>query len=174
MPDLPVTVPQSLHDAMAQSCGEAFAISYLCGALLDGATLYPRTEIAKERLKDSGSAMRVLNARGYALGRSLTPAERAPIPGVPKLAESPTPRPWRPISDAEYARLSLTDKIRQHTQMALEARTRAGPMWKRGRPAGAEEMSDRWHELIAKAQNHEAEVSRLRAMLNEPTKQAAE
>lgn len=35
----------------------------------------------------------------------------------------------------------------------------------RGRPATAEEMPPRWHELIAKAKNHEAEAKRLKTHL---------
>jgi hypothetical protein len=79
---------------------------------------------------------------------------------APKVAE-----PWRELSDDEYRALTLEGKIRHQTILASEARKKAGPMWRGGRPAKPGELPQRWHIWTAKAQNHEAEVKTLRGIL---------
>ena len=75
---------------------------------------------------------------------------------------------WRPLSEDEYRSLTLREKIRHRQILAHQARTKAGPMWTegdKGRPLTRDQMPQRWHELQAQADNHDAEVKRLRAML---------
>lgn len=72
---------------------------------------------------------------------------------------------WRPLTDAEFARLSLDEKIRHHDILAHEAETMAGPMWaggEHGRRLTVAEMPPRWHECMARAKAHRAEARRLR------------
>lgn len=161
---LPITVPQSLHDAMVQATSEGFAVSYLCGAILDHPILRPRTGIAKERLEDSISAMRVLDGQGIKLGEPLRPQERVPLPGAsgPALAAA---RPWRPATADEYERLSVRGKIDHHTNMAHRAYMEAGPQWGKGKPIPSGEMPSNWHEKIDVAKSHQREAKRLRAMI---------
>lgn len=84
---LPITVPLALHEDMSAAVSEKFAISYLCGAAIVGATLMPRTSIARDRLIASGEARIVLAHHGLTLGRSLKESEREPIEGVRKVLE---------------------------------------------------------------------------------------
>lgn len=75
---------------------------------------------------------------------------------------------WRPLTDDEYRGLTLREKIRHHQILAHQARTKAGPMWtegEKGRPLTRDQMPQRWHELQAQADGHDAEVRRLRAMI---------
>lgn len=67
MPNLPVTVPGNLYDAMRAACGEPFADSYLSGAITSGGTLVTKTETARIRLTESLPAMKVLHGLGYRL-----------------------------------------------------------------------------------------------------------
>lgn len=85
------------------------------------------------------------------------------------------PETWRPLSDAEYAGLSLRGKVEHHRILAHEARRKAGPMWKDGRPAEPHELSQRWHEWTQRAEWHEAESARLaKHMRPAPSAMAAE
>jgi hypothetical protein len=113
-------------------------------------------------------------------------ATKFPTPGqlLPLVkANLPTPaaeqganEPWRPLSDDEYDRLSLRDKIRHHLIAAHETSCQAGPMWKTpetstaGRPLPghltAAQMSEDWHSLTARAANHLAEAAHLRSILH--------
>lgn len=73
---LPITVPSELHDAMAEACGEPFAISYLCGAIVVDGFVRPRTAIAYDRLRAEPKAMHVLGRHALHIGRPLAPHER--------------------------------------------------------------------------------------------------
>ena len=75
-------------------------------------------------------------------------------------------QPWKPLNDAEYNALTLREKIRHHQILAAEASGKAGPMWRGGQPATAEEMPDSWRIWRQQAANHYAEVQRLRQYLN--------
>lgn len=68
------------------------------------------------------------------------------------------------MSQAEVDQLGLYDKIKHYRLLGHHARRRAGPMWKHGRPAGPEELSDHWREWSRRAENYEAEVKRLEAV----------
>lgn len=72
------------------------------------------------------------------------------------------PWTWPPGIEAD---LSLVEKIRFHQAMAQHWRTRAGPMWRNGRPAGPDELPDSWRIGTARAQEHEADAARLRTLL---------
>jgi len=74
-------------------------------------------------------------------------------------------QPWRPLTDDEYEALSLRGKIEHQRILAGQARRKAGPMWLNGRPAGPDELPERWHEWTKRAENHEAEADRLRRYL---------
>lgn len=82
MTNLPVTVPQDLRDALAEACGELFAVSYLCGASVRNGWLRPRTRIACERLLENPKACYVLDKAGLHIGQTLSPDEREPIQAV--------------------------------------------------------------------------------------------
>jgi hypothetical protein len=74
---------------------------------------------------------------------------------------------WRPLSDDEYERLSLYDKIRHQTILGNECRAKAGPMWsggvgEKGRPAQRSAAKEAW---ATRAANHFAEAKRLRSFL---------
>ena len=83
-------------------------------------------------------------------------------------------RPWGALADHEYEALSLRGKIEHQRILAHQARRKAGPMWLNGRPAGPDELPDRWHEWTKRADNHEAEAARLSKYLRTPQGLAAE
>lgn len=120
--------------------------------------------------------MRVLETHGLALGRPLSPEERLPLPGVEPQGGRAIRR--RPATEEEYPRLTLREKINHHLDSAHIAYMEAGPMWRNksgyatvlslaGRPASKAEMTDRWHDLVARAKNHEAEAKRLKGFLTQ-------
>ena len=74
---------------------------------------------------------------------------------------------WRPLTDDEYDRLTMAEKIRHRTIMAMEAKTKAGPMWRGGYPVGPEDMPESWHTLTAISRGHYEEASRMKAKLAE-------
>lgn len=76
---LPITVPIEVHEEVAAATSEAFAISYLCGAVVASGVLRPRTMIARERLLADKAARHALDRRGLVVGRALSPAEREPL-----------------------------------------------------------------------------------------------
>jgi hypothetical protein len=80
-----------------------------------------------------------------------------------KEAARPPARAWSPISDDEYGRLSVFDKIWQHRKMADYERGRAGAQ--HSIPA---EMPEKWHHHRALAANHDAEASRLEQLSRAP------
>lgn len=67
MPKMVVTVPRDLYDAVEAATYEAFADSYLSGAVAQDGRLVPRTQVAWSRIRDSHSAMRALKFAGYTL-----------------------------------------------------------------------------------------------------------
>lgn len=118
-------------------------------------------------------------------------ATKFPTPGqLLPLARSHQPQPteeriqeWRPLSEEEFAALSLRDKIRHHGIMAHEARVKAGPMWRNTgagdmrRPQKAhvepQDMPDVWRRWTSIADGHEAEAKRLRTYLHRQPQAAA-
>jgi len=91
---LPVTVPASLHAAVADAVSAAFAASYLCGAVLIGGVLHPRTETARKRLRDTTAALLALNQAGVSLGDAIPPGDRMAIATGPA-PHTPTERRTR-------------------------------------------------------------------------------
>ena len=79
---LPITVPMDLHDAMARAVSLDFAVSYLCGAAINGPWLMPRTWTARDKLKANGDALKVIADFGLRLGEPIPEADREPIPAV--------------------------------------------------------------------------------------------
>lgn len=67
MPKLIVTVPLETYDAVRGQCGEAFADSYLSGAVVAEGRLIPRTQIAWKRLMENRGAMAALRSMKTAL-----------------------------------------------------------------------------------------------------------
>lgn len=56
MPNLIMTVPREVYDAVEKACGEAFADSYLSGAVVSGGRLLPRTQLAWNRINTNRHA----------------------------------------------------------------------------------------------------------------------
>jgi hypothetical protein len=83
------------------------------------------------------------------------------------LGKGPTEsvEPWRQLTDDEYQRLSLSEKIRHHRILASEALRKAGPMWRNGGPIAVEDMPEAWHIWKRKAEGHHAEAARLQKNL---------
>lgn len=67
MARLQVTVPPEIHQAMENQCGEAYADSYLSGAIVSEGRLLPYTGVAWQRLKDNAGAVSVLKAKRLTL-----------------------------------------------------------------------------------------------------------
>jgi hypothetical protein len=91
---LPVTVPASLHAVVAHAVSVEFAASYLCGAVLVGGVLHPRTETARKRLKSTAAALLALNEAGVSLGEAIPPDDRMAIATGPA-PHTPTERRTR-------------------------------------------------------------------------------
>jgi hypothetical protein len=90
-----------------------------------------------------------------------------PTPGqllalVPRPMSGPAALPWRPASAEIYADMTLWEKIREKTNLALEARMAAGPMWVGGRPLTPDKLPPRWHRFTRIAHEHEADLRELR------------
>jgi len=109
----------------------------------------------------------------------LLPLVRAAMPSAP----SERVEVWRELSDAEYANLSVREKIRHRTILAHEARSKAGPMYRNttggmSKPTDGrltpEEMPGTWRHWSQIAEGHEAEAQRLREVLRRPAYAAAE
>lgn len=81
------------------------------------------------------------------------------------------PEPWRPLSDAEYHGLSVREKIRHHQIMASEASCKGGPMYRQNGAGGraehltADQMPEKWHAARREVEFHNAEVKRLRSVI---------
>lgn len=145
-----MTVTYPLLDAMESACGADFADSYLSGAVeLDGA-LIPKTRVAWLSLLSNSTAMGVLKRLGISL---LEPVRRGARREITDLTE------------AEYRYLTTAEKIRHHQMNAFESEMRAGPMWKKGKPAGPEELPASWHDNMALATHHHAEAKRLKEIV---------
>lgn len=67
MPKMVVTVPRELYDAVEAATYEAFADSYLSGAVATDFRLIPRTQMAWSRIAENQNAMRALKFAGYVL-----------------------------------------------------------------------------------------------------------
>jgi hypothetical protein len=80
---------------------------------------------------------------------------------------------WRPLDDGEYAALPIRAKIEHRMILAMDCRHRAGPQWSGGSPTLAADMPQRWHDLRAEADRHEAEAGRLREQLSSYDRSAA-
>lgn len=100
---------------------------------------------------------------------------------MPKETE-PSVGPWRPLSDAEYAALTLAEKIRHRRILAAEERRKAGPMFRStggkiskasGLHLTPEQMSDAWREHTRRAEAHEQEAAELSKKLREARERAA-
>lgn len=89
---------------------------------------------------------------------------------------------WRPLSDQEYAGLSVREKIRHQLILAHEASCMAGPMWRNPEGANMSRPTDgrlrledmpaaykRWKDVEA---GHMAEVARLRKIISTPALEA--
>ena len=99
-------------------------------------------------------------------------ANKFPTPGqLLKKIEALTPQrsaapgPWREVSEAEYDRMTLTEKIDHQTILANECDQRAGPMWRNGEPVALEDMPDVYHTWKRRASDHRKEAKRLRERL---------
>lgn len=98
--------------------------------------------------------------------------EVAPVEGGGKVEV------WRELNDAEYDALSIREKIRHRQILAMEARRKAGPMFRNSPGEGIrsggihlkpEDMPDVWRKWTKIAEAHEAEASRLRHLIrNKP------
>lgn len=76
---------------------------------------------------------------------------------------------WAELSDADYERLSLREKIRYQEIAAYEARKKIPAMWWNGRPVTADELpaerAERWRTWSAQARRHYDEAGRLAKFL---------
>lgn len=140
---------------MEAACGARFADSYLSGAVEGPGSLIPKTMLAYDRLRMRVDAMRVLKSLDIEL---IKPAKWMPHPERTDL------------TDAEYAYLTLPEKMRHHQMCAMEAEMRAGPMWRRGHPVSRADLSAKWHENHEIAQHHHAEAGRIRKIIAEAPK----
>jgi hypothetical protein len=110
-----------------------------------------------------------------------------PTPGqlIPLIRDSLPNKPgekvqvWRPLSDAEYANLTVRDKIRHQMILAHEAGSKAGPMFRNTSSGGPiskasgihlteAEMPDTWRTWTEIQRRHLAEAKRLREYLKLP------
>ena len=90
------------------------------------------------------------------IAAAMQSAQRGPVEGT---------EAWGPVSDAEYDRMSLRDKIRHQRILGAEANRKAGPMFKGGRHLTADEMPESWSIWRSRAEGHYAEAKRLTAFL---------
>lgn len=67
MPKMVVTVPRDLYDAVHNATYEAFADSYLSGALVEDGRLIPRTQMAWTRITENPRAMFAIRGAGLIL-----------------------------------------------------------------------------------------------------------
>ena len=65
--EVPITVPQSLFDAVAAASSRPFALSYLFGARVGASHIVPRTLIAYERMSSNPDVVHALKVIGYQL-----------------------------------------------------------------------------------------------------------
>lgn len=112
-------------------------------------------------------------------GQAKFPTPGQLIPLVAKYAPpskssyKPTPvRFWEWPSDDEYFSMSISEKIKAHTIMAHDLRSKAGPMFRQreNEPSvhlSLDEMPPKWHTLQREAKFHDGKVSELRKRLKE-------
>lgn len=110
----------------------------------------------------------------------LVPLVEASLP----VEKGPKVEAWRPASEAEYAVMTVREKIRERTILASEAYGKAGPMFRneggsgltraRGTHLPAEQMPPTHRHWRQVGDNHMAEVKRLREILHRPQSMAAE
>jgi hypothetical protein len=74
---------------------------------------------------------------------------------------------WAPLAADDYEKLTMAEKVRYLTTLAMDAATKAGPMWVNGRPAEPDELPEKWHKWTAISKEHFAEAKRLREKLME-------
>ncbi len=67
MPKMVVTVPRDLYDAVHEATYEAFADSYLSGAIVEDQRLVPRTQMAWTRITENPRAMKAIRDAGFTL-----------------------------------------------------------------------------------------------------------
>ena len=72
---------------------------------------------------------------------------------------------WRRLSEGDYRALTLREKVRYLTVLAIDLRKEAGPQWGGGGPKLAEEMPPVWHSLRAEADEADSEAKRLGEVL---------
>jgi hypothetical protein len=130
-------------------------------------------EFPIEAIRQACRKWRHSGATKFPTAGQLMPLVRANLPD-----DGPKGRvePWRPLSDAEYATLTVREKIRHHTILAHEAGCKAGPMWRN--PDGAsmskprpghvthDQMPPAWRQWKAIQSNHLAEATRLRGVIH--------
>lgn len=98
------------------------------------------------------------------------------VRGCSAQAKASEPKPWAPITDIEYAALSLRDKIRHHECAAYDAQTKVPPMWWQGRAVSLEEMPAERAEAhrfwSGRVHAHFAEAASLKGALERARKPA--
>ena len=82
-PAFELTVPMALWRAVAVATREAFADSYLWGAILDGNKLFPRTSIAHDEMAKSYACKTALKGLGIEL------VDIKPFDGIPGKGDRP-------------------------------------------------------------------------------------
>ncbi len=70
-PELPLTVPREIWDAVAVAVRPTYADSYLSGAHVEGQNLVPHTVTAYLRLKENAAVIGVIGSFGLKLWRPL-------------------------------------------------------------------------------------------------------
>ncbi len=87
-----LTVPQSLYDSVCDACGQPFADSYLYGADLRGRSLWPRTQIGWERMRERRDFMDLMRKLGLILEKpEAYPGDGTRLPS-PEIEFSPKGR----------------------------------------------------------------------------------
>lgn len=118
-------------------------------------------DVEVERLRAACQKWRMSPARKFPTSGELMQLAPGRVGAGPRLEA------WRPLSDYEYDRLPLREKIRHQRILAEAAAQKAGPQMINKRPALADDMPAHWHEWRQKAANHTDEVRRLSEKLAE-------
>ena len=110
-------------------------------------------------------------------GKFPTPGQIIPLvakyaPPSKSSYKPPPVRFWEWPSDDEYFSMSISEKIKAHTIMAHDLRSKAGPMFRQreNEPSvhlSLDEMPPKWHTLQREAKFHDGKVSELRKRLKE-------
>lgn len=126
---------------------------------------------------------RLGGATKFPTGGQLLPLVKAATPSAPTSPDA-QPKPWTPLADDEYAKLSVREKIRHLKILAHEAGCKAGPMWKNPpgratmkRPAAGhvalEDMPASYRHWRGIQEGHLAEAKRLQEFINSPQDEAS-